>query len=239
MSKGLPAMQNQFVEYAQRDEKSRKIAEFLDNLKNALDSLKDTVDQSLVPFEFTGTNYEELFEKKPLFISYGDYVMVLQENDVSDELFYSCIFDNHSASLYVTDSGTVTLTETELAKESDIPVVKPIYCHPVYFYKSQEYRCMTLIFTNDGTPFTPTTLADWVEALYTQVGDAIRVILNGGFKDSNDTWCVATHFGKNTTGFYLSGVSMSGANSSFSGLTKQQFINIVTEGFDDGVNLIN
>lgn len=217
----------------------------------AISALEEKALTGVLPVAYDPDGFYYIDEDDMDGLESGAYKLVNEEEGVISVFFFfqetKEYFTSIGSDLYKGQyvSGDLAFTSSNAfdpiaqIQAGNVENAKPIYCHPVYFYKSKEYRAMSLIFTNSPTPFTPTTLADWIDDLYSQVSDAIRIILNGGFKDSNDDWCVATHFGKNTTGFYFSGITMSGGNSSFSGLTKQQFIDIVTEGFADGVNKIN
>ena len=58
---------------------------------------------------------------------------------------------------------------------------KPIYCHPITITSSTSDIITCLIFNNDATPFTKSTFADWLLALFAKIDDVVRVMASGSF----------------------------------------------------------
>lgn len=116
--------------------------------------------------------------------------------------------------------------------------VKPIYCHPISITNENvKLRLGMLIFTNNSTPFTLSTLKDYIDELYAGVGDTIRIITTGAYTKDDDV-CIASYMGKSSSGYYLSGLKVSdGSSGSMTmswNLLFPEFTNL-----NDGVNKIN
>lgn len=123
-----------------------------------------------------------------------------------------------------------------------IPVVKPVYIHPIsindFSNPTNPLRISMLIFTNDATPFTLATLKQWIDNLYAKVGNTIRIVCSGAVVNSSKT-IIASWFYRTATQYGITGVNTDGGmdaiyvKDSFEGLFSPSVV------IDDGVNQIN
>ena len=120
------------------------------------------------------------------------------------------------------------------------PSVKPIYCHPIVItYSSPQIRVTCLIFNNDPTPFTLSTFKDWIDDLYTKIGDTIRIMMSGAYYLSGDNHVlIASYFFKGVTNYGISGLIETGASESVSNINFNSVFPADCS-FTDGVNKIN
>ena len=119
---------------------------------------------------------------------------------------------------------------------------KKIYCHPISLVNSAvsaEYKMALtmLIFNNDETPFTTTTLKKFIDDLYTTVGDTIRIMINGCVASASTGTVITSYLYKSSASTYgIVGINTSSTFVSY---------NIVWDDFVqgayiyDGVNPIN
>lgn len=125
----------------------------------------------------------------------------------------------------------------ELVEGGTLDNAKPIYCHPLTM--TIEGGVMTcLLFNNDSTPFTASTLADFIDNLFTEIGDIIRIMASGAFIKSTNV-VISSFIGKNNSGYIIYGrIASTGAESITAFATKEAFVDAITSIFD-GVNKIN
>ena len=142
----------------------------------------------------------------------------------------------------VNKSGKIEITDAKFTNEIELPSsqsAKKIYCHPISILNSNTTRISCLIFNNDATPFTKETFLNWLDALYTEVGEQIRILASGAFyANDNDKMCITSYLGKTSTQYYILGVSletMQSVNQSYNRAEMETFISV----FYDGVNTIN
>lgn len=144
----------------------------------------------------------------------------------------------------IANTGNVGITG-DLAVSGSIngeenPSVKPIYIHPITLVNGNGgtyMRATVLLFNNDPTPLTKYTFIDFIDNLYTQVGETIRIMSSGTILD-NDNVYILSYFGKSTNGYYFAGNNINGAISQTITFNTEQLLNRITDFFD-GVNKIN
>ena len=119
---------------------------------------------------------------------------------------------------------------------------KPIYCHPIQITFIDNKGLITmLIFNNDATPFTASTFIDWLDNLYQEVGDYIRIMTSGAIIGTNsNALCPACYLVRRTSSlpYGVLGVKSDGSADSYDFLDKATFIASCST-FNDGVNKIN
>ena len=139
---------------------------------------------------------------------------------------------------WVYNSEDKTPNLLNVAVQSDI---KPIYCHPISIINptnENAARITCLIFNNDATPFTFSTFVDWIDDLYSQIGDTIRIMASGSHVENNNVM-ISSYLGKSASGYYLASCfAASGIYQVTNFPTKQAFIERFSQ-FNDGVNRIN
>ena len=131
-------------------------------------------------------------------------------------------------------------TFTSLNGESS-PSVKPNYCHPIQIDhldgSSVTAKITFLIFNNSSTRFTKETFLDFLDSLYSVVGDTIRIMASGGFKTTN-TVAISSYLGKSSYGYYLTGINAADGSEVYVEYDRSEFLSYI-RSLEDGVNKIN
>ena len=135
---------------------------------------------------------------------------------------------------------------TAIIGEGDIPNAKPIYCHPIHIENNaagqNNYHLTFLIFNDDATPFTLTSLDNWLRATAQSLPEGInevQIMISGGVKsaDATPVIIIASYL------WYGSSVGFAGveADGTLRGIYASTLIDLV--GGDctltDAVNKIN
>lgn len=153
--------------------------------------------------------------------------------------------DGSSTDLGAIFSGNITISGDLLVtgKINNVatPSVKPIYCHPISLNKSTAHHRLALtclIFNNDPTPFTLATFKTWLDDLFSQVGDTIRIMTSGAFNDlDNSKIIILSWLYRAASNYGLYGISTAGYVEVFTFQWDDFLDSDVT--FNDGVNKIN
>ena len=125
----------------------------------------------------------------------------------------------------------------DLVEGGTLDNAKPIYCHPVSFTnETAKFRMTALIFNNDPTPFTITSFKEWIDNLYQQIQDNIRIMITGGYKHGSLIMITSWLF-YNGTNYGIAGLSTTGEVDVYSSSYNSLFPEGTT--FTDGVNKIN
>ena len=109
----------------------------------------------------------------------------------------------------VSVGGDLTVTGSINGEEN--PSVKPIYCHPIHITNAQEafkynIRVSCLIFNNDDTPFTKSSLK---QLLLTT--NNIRLVITGGcYVKATEKTVIASYIYENNDTLYLMGIDTAG-----------------------------
>ena len=124
---------------------------------------------------------------------------------------------------------------------------KKLYIHPININvandNSQGGRYTLFIFNNDSSPInTVEKLSSFITDLYSQVGETLRILMNGGKYDSDNSRTLICNFlGYSASGgtgtFYLSGVDTSGYNRVLTSTTLEGVLGTIIQ-INDGVNQI-
>lgn len=119
---------------------------------------------------------------------------------------------------------------------------KPIYIHPITIIDANNdynIRITMLIFNNNATPFTLSSFINYIDALYSVVGDNIRIMISGAVKDiANNSTIIASFLFKNPTTYGFSGLTVNGNALNLSKVDLNDFFG-ESVSFTDGVNKIN
>ena len=121
---------------------------------------------------------------------------------------------------------------------------KPIYCHPISILDTngaEPKRLTCLIFNNDNTPFTLTSLKKFIDDLAVATTNKGRIMVSGGVKVSATNVCIASYITKGGDSvYYITGINAIDGSTSILG---DADFNVVfpsgTTTLDDGVNKIN
>ena len=132
---------------------------------------------------------------------------------------------------------------TSLVEGGQLDNAKPIYCHPITITHTedavQEATLTCLIFNNSPTPFTKNTFADWIDALYEQVGATIRILISGGYV-SNSKLSIGAYMGKSASNpYFITGNFIDGSGESLLRFASKNDFTTYISSFNDGVNKIN
>lgn len=118
---------------------------------------------------------------------------------------------------------------------------KKLYCHPINIgISNTKYNgyIACLIFNNDPTPFTIDTFKEWLDNLYTKVGDTIRVILTGGiYNITSTTFSTACYLYKSANSYGIIGMKTDGGGTDNAENTFTTLFGS-SPTFNDGVNEI-
>ena len=143
-----------------------------------------------------------------------------------------------------------TNVATEVIKSGEVDNAKPIYCHPVHLYCSDDgrvFRLTCLIFNNDATPFTLATFKTWFDNLVSSTSNRARLMASGGTnkiktvveETASTKLLIVSSIDKTAAGTYIiAGVDTDGLSNSFA----DQNFNVVfpaSTELIDGVNKIN
>ena len=116
---------------------------------------------------------------------------------------------------------------------------KPIYVHPIIIQTAGTFKIGLFIFNNSPTPFTASTLADYIEDLYEAAGDTVRIVATGGFKASDSSICIASNIGKTSTNYYMTGISVTTATELSRNYSSKELLIAAISSISDSVYRIN
>jgi hypothetical protein len=136
------------------------------------------------------------------------------------------------------------LSITDTVQTSDeiysIENAKPIYFHPISIQSANDkYRLSCVILNNSPTPFTMDTFKAFVDSLYAGVGNDARVIVSGGYYDSERGLYLCSVLFTNGTGYGLAGIDSNGDITPLFSYVTWAAIFKGTPSIYDGVNKIN
>ena len=174
-------------------------------------------------------------------LTYADgsgYIETVSYDYVTDAWVYNStdVFEGAQASDVPTDSD-IDGRITTLVQGGTLENAKPIYCHPISLITNvssgvgEETRLQLLIFNNEPTAYTASTIISYLKDLMDQ---GAIVMVNGYILD-NGTYCGVYNLQKITTKYYLYYyIPTLGRNSI-------ELDNIVAGSFiiNDGINKIN
>ena len=131
-----------------------------------------------------------------------------------------------------------------LIEGGEIENAKPVYIHPIKIYNgvgdTKKFMITLLIFNNDPTPFTLTTLEQYFLDLYTEVGGLLTFLASGFYNDGINVIQSASYLycnGENKFGVDGANVGASDYASTGDSAWSDLFASGTT--FTDGVNKIN
>lgn len=177
----LPAMQNQYVEFAKNDGKGKEID--IEAIETGIEEEKISISIPIL----TEDNALEIFAKKPKFISYDELVYVLNDyQSAADELYYSSIYNTYNNYLYINNAGVISANSNTLALASDI---KDIYWHGLYIGDdTAAHNLQAHILNNSESKIDSVLkLIEWFENTYT-AGNNVVLSVNGGFTRASTTY---------------------------------------------------
>lgn len=227
----LPAMQNQYVEFAKNDSEGNELSKV-----NTLASIP----------VLTEDNAAEIFQKKPKTLVYNNIVYNLQDiGEYPYGLYYSSIFDNEVLMVslaYDGDEVTINYNVLSLAAPSDI---KPIYCHPIRLSLTDSgattyIRLTCLIFNNDSSPInTLDKFKKYLDDLNTATQAAGTIMTSGGYTLGTKT-IIASYLYKNSANdYYVVGINASDGLNEGIGDNNFNVLFPASTTIVDGVNRIN
>lgn len=120
---------------------------------------------------------------------------------------------------------------------------KPIYCHPISISVSSPHqlRLTCLIFNNDPTPFTLTSLKEWFDNLVATTEQRAVLMVSGGVSTSiSNKPLIASSLDKTLANNYaIIGIDVDGSITYFSNADWDVLFPPADSTLVDGVNRIN
>ena len=162
-------------------------------------------------------------------------------DDISSSTIVSKIAGQDIAPADITSSGDLLVSGSINGEEN--PSVKPIYCHPIRIYTTDNtddtsYMMSIMIFNNSATPINSrTALINWLTDLYNLVGSVVTVNASGFYKTITSTAYMYIYSSGGTLHF---GVDGRGSTNKWISIDtiEEQFLD-GTCYVSDGVNKIN
>lgn len=203
----------------------------------------------IMPLSITLNTHRLYFKNTHLVDNNGQEVVgyELDDYDIYNGKLIISIIDDLSEQVINDITYILFNVETNVIRNTynlfypDIP--KKIYCHPITISNSTNVNIISkmtcLIFNNDPTPFTKTTFRTYLDNLYNQIGDTVRIMTSGAFTDSNNKISIACYLAKTSSAYTLVGFAVDGTFSSFRDFSTEQDFEDFIVGFNDGVNVIN
>lgn len=161
------------------------------------------------------------------------------------------VFQNvYGYDISIDSDDNVSLASTAIVYKSTIEGgtldnAKPVYCHPLQLTRisgTTQFAITCLIFNNDPTPFTLSTLKEWLDNVYLLSGESVILMASGYYKNDSDEITSMSYIYKSKVTLNY-GVAGGQYNSlvihSVASLNFNDIFDSDNTTFVDGVNKIN